>query len=157
MGRREIGLVSSTLLLPATAFLAGTALISDALDLNEFVFHKYTGYAATVLVLVHVYAHWPSLVAFWTGRTRQRSGTETATSRPAPETVASPRRGISRRAVLAAGGFGATGFAAWGAQPARTKDYPGATRIVPPPVTPPSELSVARAVDRRRSLRDYAS
>jgi predicted ferric reductase len=79
MGRREIGLVSSTLLLPATAFLAVTALISDALDLNEFVFHKYTGYAATVLVLVHIYAHWPSLVAFWTGRTGQRSGTEAAT------------------------------------------------------------------------------
>jgi len=194
MGRREIGLVSSTLLLPAAAFLAVTALISDALDLNEFVFHKYTGYAATVLVLVHVYAHWPSLVAFWTGRTRQRPGTETATSRPAPEMVASSRRGISRRAVLAAGGFGATGFAVgwlvrpsdvgrlpgedfgalyhrasspgfadalgalvgWGVQPARTKDYPGATRIALPPVTPPPELSVARAVDRRRSLRDYA-
>src|SRR3972149_11690689 len=111
MGRREIGLVSSTLLLPAAAFLAVTALISDALDLNEFVFHKYTGYAATVLVLVHVYAHWPSLVAFWTGSTRQRSGTETATSPPAPETVASSRRGISRRAVLTAAGFGGTGFA----------------------------------------------
>src|SRR3970040_409097 len=112
MGRGEIGLFSGTLLLPAAAFLAVTALVSDALDLNEFVFHKYTGYAATVLVLVHVYAHWPSLVAFWTGRAKQRSGTETATSRPAPETVASPRRGLSRRAVLTAAGFGATGVAA---------------------------------------------
>ena len=80
MGRREIGLVSSTLLLPATAFLAVTGLVSDALDLNEFVFHKYTGYAATVLVLVHDYAHWPSLVAFWRGRTGPRSRTETAAS-----------------------------------------------------------------------------
>src|SRR3970282_1047442 len=104
MGRREIGLVSSTLLLPAAAFLAVTALISDALEFTEFVFHKYTGYAATVLVLVHVYAHWPSLVAFWTGRAKQRSGTETATSRPAPEMVASSRRGLSRRALPAADG-----------------------------------------------------
>lgn len=194
MGRREIGLVSSTLLLPATAFLAVTALISDALDLNEFVFHKYTGYAATGLVLVHVYAHWPVLVAFWTGRTRQRSRTETATSPPAPDTAPSSRRGVSRRAVLAAAGVGATGFAAgwlvrpsdvgrlpgedfgalyhrasspgfadalgallgWGVQPARTKDYPGAARIALPPVTAPPELSVARAIERRRSLRDYA-
>src|SRR3989304_7941348 len=89
----------------AAACLAPPALSADALDLNEFVFHKYTGYAATVLVLVHVYAHWPSLVAFWTGRTRQRSGTETATSRPAPETGASTRRGVSRRAVLTAAGL----------------------------------------------------
>ena len=200
MGRREIGLVSSTLLLPVTAFLAVTALVSDALDLNEFVFHKYTGYAAIVLVLVHIYAHWPSLVAFWTGRTRRRQGAEAATSPPvpasalAPDTGPSLRRGISRRAVLAATGFGATGFAAgwlagpsgvsrlpgedfgalyhrasspgfadalgalvgWGVQPARTKDYPEATRIALPPVTAPPELSVAGAIDRRRSLRDYA-
>ena len=199
MGRREIGLVSSTLLLPVTAFLAITALVSDALDLNEFVFHKYTGYAATVLVLVHVYAHWPSLVAFWTGRIRHRPRTETATSPPTPEAAPSAHRGISRpgisrRAVLAAAGVGATGFAAgwlarpsdvgrrpgedfgalyhrasspgfadalgalvgWGVQPARTKDYPGAVRSALPPVSAPTELSVAGAIDRRRSLRDYA-
>ncbi len=200
MGRREIGLISSTLLLPATAFLAVTALISDALDLNEFVFHKYTGYAATALVLVHVYAHWPSLVAFWTGRIRHRSGTGTATSPPAPDSAPAPgtasslRRGVSRRAVLTAAGFGATGFAAgwlvrpadvgrlpgedfgalyhrasspgftdalgalfgWGIQPARTKDYPGAVRSALPPVSAPPDLSVARAIERRRSLRDYA-
>src|SRR3990170_2069155 len=194
MGRREIGLVSSTLLLPATAFLAVTALVSDALDLNEFVFHKYTGYAATVLVLVHIYAHWPSLVAFWTGRTRQQSGTEAATSRPAPEAAPPLRHGVSRRAVLTAAGFGATGFAAgwlvrppdagrlpgedfgalyhrasspgftdalgaligWGVQPARTKEYPEAALAALPAVTAPPELSVARAIERRRSLRDFA-
>jgi len=193
MGRREIGLVSSTLLLPVTAFLGVTALVSDVLDLNEFVFHKYTGYAATVLVILHVYAHWPSLVAFWTGRTRQRSGPEAATWRP-PEAAAPVRRGVSRRAVLAAAGFGATGFAAgwlvrppdvgrlpgedfgalyhrasspgftdalgaligWGVQPARTKDYPGTARAALPAVTAPPELSVAGAIERRRSLRDFA-
>ncbi len=200
MGRRNIGLVSSTLLLPATAFLAVTALISDALDLNEFVFHKYTGYAATVLVLVHVYAHWPSLVAFWRGRTGQASRTESAAPPPAPDREPAPdaapsvRPGLSRRAVIAAAGVGATGFAAgwlvrppdvdrlpgedfgalyhrasspgfadalgaligWGVQPARTKDYPDAVRSALPPVTAPPELSVARAIERRRSLRDYA-
>ena len=61
MGRREIGLISSTLLVPATAFLVVTALVSDALDLNEFVFHKYTGYAATVLPAIqwsHAGGNW---------------------------------------------------------------------------------------------------
>jgi SagB-type dehydrogenase family enzyme len=200
MGRREIGLISSTLLLPATAFLAVTGLVSDALDLNEFVFHKYTGYAAIALVLVHVYAHWPSLVAFWTGRGGRRSRAGTATTAPAADrapasgTAPSSPRGISRRAVLAAAGFGATGFAAgwlvrpsdvgrlpgedvgalyhrastpgfadalgaivgWGVQPARTKDYPGAARSALPPVSAPPDLSVAGAIERRRSLRDYA-
>ncbi len=212
MGRRKIGLISSTLLLPATAFLAVTALISDALDLNEFVFHKYTGYAATVLVLVHVYAHWPSLIAFWRGGSGRRSGTGTATWAtpsvadmdmvPAAEMARAPGtergiepHGVSRRAVLAAAGVGATGFAAgwlvrpadvgrlpgedfgalyhrasspgfadalgallgWGVQPARTKDYPEATRIALPPVNVPPDLSLASAIARRRSLRDYAS
>lgn len=194
MGRREIGLVSSTLLLPATAFLAVTAVVSDALDLNEFVFHKYTGYAATVLVLLHVYAHWPSLLGFWTGRIRHPTAPKTVAAPPASDTTPPSRRGLSRRAVLAAAGFGATGFAAgwlarpaavgrlpgedfgalyhrasspgfadalgalvdWGTQPARAKRYPGAARIVLPPVAAPPELSVARAIERRRSLRDYA-
>ena len=215
MGRRKIGLISSTLLLPATAFLAVTALVSDALDLNEFVFHKYTGYAATVLVLVHVYAHWPSLVAFWKSGSGRRSGTRTATWAPPPvadmvraaEMAPAPGtepvtgaetdspHGVSRRAVLAVAGVGATGFAAgwlvrpadvgrlpgedfgalyhrasspgfadalgalvgWGVQPARTKDYPGAERAALPPVSAPPDLSVARAIGQRRSLRDYAS
>ncbi len=181
MGRREIGLVSSTLLLPATAFLAVTALVSDALDLNGFVFHKYTGYAATVLVLVHVYAHWPSLVAFWRGRTGRRSRMESAAPPPVPDRAPSPdaappsRSGLSRRAVITAAGVGATRFAAgglvrppdvgrlpgedfgalyhrtsspgfadalgalvnWGAQPPRTKAYPGAVRAA----LPAAELS----------------
>jgi SagB-type dehydrogenase family enzyme len=226
MGRREIGLVSSTLLLPATMFVAVTGLLSDALDLNEFVLHKYVGYTAAVLALVHVAAHWPSLVTFWTGRggRRARAGTATTapaagpapaaetapaagpapTAFPAPGTapgtgpasdaMGSSPRGIRRRAVLAAAGIGATGFAVgwlvrpadvgrlpgedvgalyhrastpgftdalgalvgWGAQPTRTKDYPAAARFELPPVSAPPELSVAGAIERRRSLRDYA-
>ncbi|MDA8236386.1 MAG: SagB/ThcOx family dehydrogenase [Chloroflexi bacterium] len=212
MGRREIGLVSSTLLLPAALFLAVTGLVSDALDLNEFVLHKYVGYTAAVLALVHVGAHWPSLVGFWTGRGGRRSRAATATTaaagdrdsaadmapapgtEPASEAEGSSPRGIPRRAVLAAAGVGATGFAAgwlvrpadvgrlpgedvgalyhrastpgiadalgalvsWGSQPARTKEYPGAARFELPPVTVPPELSVASAIERRRSLRDYA-
>src|SRR3970282_780294 len=80
MGRGEIGLVSSTLPLPAAAFLAVTGLVSDALDLNEFVFHKYTGYAATVLVLVHVYAHWPPRGGLWRGAARGAAGWRTPRS-----------------------------------------------------------------------------
>ncbi|MBI2762225.1 MAG: SagB/ThcOx family dehydrogenase [Chloroflexi bacterium] len=48
-------------------------------------------------------------------------------------------------------------LADWGTRPARTKEYPGAVRSALPPVSAPSDLSVARAIERRRSLRDYAS
>ena len=202
--------------------MAVTGLASDALDLNEFILHKYAGYAATVVALVHVSAHWPSLVAFWTGRGGHRSRAGIATAAPAAEIApaadiapapgASPApgptpstepawaagtsspRGIPRRAVLAAAGAGATGFGAgwlvrpadvgrlpgedsgalyhrasalgfadvlgalvnWGAQPPRTKEYPGAARFELPPVTAAPKLSVAGAIERRRSLRDYA-
>ena len=113
---------------------------------------------------------------------------------PAPGTMGSSPHGIRRRAVLAAAGAGAAGFAAgwlvrpaavgrlpgedvgalyhrasapgfmdalgalvtWGAQPPPTKEYPGAARFELPLVTAPPELSVAAAIERRRSLRDYA-
>lgn len=47
-------------------------------------------------------------------------------------------------------------LADWGTQPARTKEYPGAARSALPPVSVPPELSLARAIEQRRSLRDYA-
>lgn len=148
MGRREIGLVSSTLLLPTALFLAVTGLVSDALDLNEFVLHKYAGYTAVILALVHVGAHWPSLVGFWMGRGGRRSGIETETTAPArdrdsatelaPALGATPRpcptsdtkesspRGIRRRTVLVAAGVGATGFAAgWLVHPEAIGRLPG--------------------------------
>ncbi len=210
MGRREIGLVSSILLLPAALFVAATGLVSDALDLNEFVPHKYVGYAVVVLAAVHVTVHWPALVASWArrGERRARPGSPTtavgsaagpagqgvpATS-PEPAVATPTRGGIRRRALLAAAGTGAAGFVAgwlvrpadptrqpgedfgalyhrastpgfadalgalvgWGTQPARTKAYPGAVRVALPPVAELPALSVAAAIEGRRSLRDYA-
>src|SRR3970040_292544 len=114
MGRREIGLVSSTLLLPGGALPAAGV--------------GATGVAAGWLVR-------PSDV----GRL------------PGEDFGALYHRASSPGFADALGAL-----VGWGVQTARTKDYPGATRIVLLPLTRPSELSVARAVDRRRSLRDYA-
>lgn len=148
MGRRTVGLISSTLLIPVALFVAATGFVSDALDLNEFVFHKYAGYAATVLAVVHVVAAWPSLTAFWMRRSRRRSvpragarvpaveaalaeetaraGGATPAAQPAADTGASSPRGVPRRAVLAAAGVGATGFAAgWLVRPADLGRLPG--------------------------------
>ncbi|HSW43621.1 MAG TPA: nitroreductase family protein, partial [Patescibacteria group bacterium] len=148
MSRRTIGLISSTLLIPTALFVAVTGFVSDALDLNEFVFHKYAGYAATVVAVVHVIAAWPSLTAFWMRRGRRRSlpragarvppaepalaaeaavaAGATPAAQPAAETGASSPRGVPRRAVLAAAGAGATGFAAgWLVRPADVGRLPG--------------------------------
>ncbi len=65
MRRIELGLVSSTLLLPVAVFLVATGLASDFMDLNEFVYHKYAGYAAVGLAAIHVLAHWPQLKGYW--------------------------------------------------------------------------------------------
>lgn len=72
MRRQTVGLVSSTLLLPFAVFLATTGLVSDFMDLNEFVYHKYTGYISAGLALLHVYAYWPQLMTFWGLRAKQR-------------------------------------------------------------------------------------
>ncbi len=40
MSRRcQLGLISSTRLLPTAIFLAITRLVSETLDLNEFIYH----------------------------------------------------------------------------------------------------------------------
>lgn len=213
MRRRTIGILSSTLLLPAALAVIATGVLADVLDLNEFVLHKYAGYAATVLALVHVVAHWPALVAFWTRRRQSRpaagriglradSSAAVAPS-PADRTVhgtatdaAGPTRSrsVARRTVLVAAGAGAAGLATgwlvrtaeilrkpgedhgalyhrasapgfadalgalvdWEGRPAPTKSYPGAARVELPALAEPPGLTLASAIDRRRSLRDYA-
>lgn len=68
MNRRAIRhdasyLVSAALLLVA-AIAAITGWISDLWDLNDFVYHRYAGYAMAVLALVHAALHWRRLVAY---------------------------------------------------------------------------------------------
>lgn len=144
--RRAVSVISSTLLLPAALLVFVTGLAADVLDLNEFVPHKYVGYASAVLVLVHVVSTWPSLAAFWRGRRRLRrtsqgigvSGADTpslATHRPVHRGTApmsrefvgnAPFRSFARRSVLAAAGAGAVGFATgWLLRPGPIQREPG--------------------------------
>lgn len=129
--RRAVGVICSTLLLPVALLVLVTGLAADVLDLNEFVLHKYVGYAAAVLVLVHVFFSWPSLAAFWSGRRRPRptpaksvgrgADTPVVATRPPAGGVATPvpteNAGLApsgafpRRTVLAAAGAGAVGLA----------------------------------------------
>lgn len=128
MRRRAIGLISSTLLLPVAVFLAATGLVSDFMDLNEFVYHKYAGYLSVGLVALHIYAHWPGLTAFWKKRLSRRASPavsaravsppaqSVATGKangPASHHPAPPARAhVTRRDVLKLAGVGAVGLVA---------------------------------------------
>jgi SagB-type dehydrogenase family enzyme len=55
--------ISAGLLVVATV-TGLTGLASDLWDLNDFVFHKYTGYVLALMALAHVYLHWGRLVSY---------------------------------------------------------------------------------------------
>ncbi|MCS7221365.1 MAG: SagB family peptide dehydrogenase [Anaerolineae bacterium] len=107
-------LVSAGLLVTATA-TAFTGLISDLWDLNEFVYHKYTGYAAAILALAHVYLHWGQLLGYARWRLGRRArmvrdrgeGQEGRRAPSLPRTSA-PLQLLSRRGLigLMLGGLG---------------------------------------------------
>jgi SagB-type dehydrogenase family enzyme len=65
-------LVTAGLLILSTV-VATTGLVSDLWDLNEFVYHKYAGYAVAVLALAHVCLRWGRLVAYGRWRLGRRS------------------------------------------------------------------------------------
>lgn len=130
--RRRIGLGASLLLLPVALGAGLTGLAADLLDLNDFVLHAWAGYAAAVLAIVHVVAHWPDLVAgsrtVLAPRRRAPAGDRRAAADAPPPVVAGPMLPapagpvgaaglLSRRSLLVAGAAGAglaTGWVARG-------------------------------------------
>lgn len=64
ISRHDISYLVSVGLLVTATVAAVTGWISDLWDLNEFVYHKYTGYAAATLALAHVYLHWNQLMGY---------------------------------------------------------------------------------------------
>jgi len=72
--KRDVSYGLSLILLVTAAFVAASGLLADALDLNEFVPHKYGGYLLVVLAGGHVYLHWPRLVGYWRRRLMGRVG-----------------------------------------------------------------------------------
>ena len=108
-------LVSVGLLVFATA-AAITGWVSDLWDLNDFIYHRYAGYAAAVLAGVHVCLHWRRLVAYGRWRLfkrsrRRRTVRETSQIRPLPALRAAIRAPFSRRGFLGMVMGGLGGFA----------------------------------------------
>lgn len=108
-------LVSVGLLVLATA-AAITGWVSDLWDLNDFVYHRWAGYAAAALAGVHVCLHWRRLVAYGRWRLfkrsrRRRIAREAGQLRPMSALRAVIRAPLSRRGFLGMVMGGLGGFA----------------------------------------------
>ncbi|MFH0751666.1 MAG: SagB/ThcOx family dehydrogenase [Chloroflexota bacterium] len=153
MGRREIGLVSSTLLLPATPAgdrdsAADMAPAPGATPGTEPASGAGTPSPRGIprrAVLAAAGAGAAGFAAGWLVRPAD-------VGRLPGEDVGA----LYHRASTPGFADALGALVNWGSQPARTKDYPGAARTALPPVATPPGLSVAAAIGRRRSLRDYA-
>ena len=131
MYRSTVRFVLDMLLLVSVVAVVVTGVIIERLDLHQFRLHTLTGYAMTVLVVVHVALNWRRLVRFWTpGRRRDQAptaaivatdagidgGSGAANDGHGSDEGSTPpiaaRTGRSRRAVLASLFSGAAGVAA---------------------------------------------
>lgn len=72
--------VLNTALLAVAALVIGTGFVVDQLDLNDFVPHRWAGYAFAALAAVHVATRWRALVPFLP------SGRERGSPRPVSAT-----------------------------------------------------------------------
>ena len=76
MYRSTVRYVLDMLLLVSVVAVVVTGVIIERLDLHQFRLHTLTGYAMTVLVVVHVALNRRRLVRFWTpGRRRDQAPT----------------------------------------------------------------------------------
>lgn len=95
--KNDFRYVLSSMLVVVALTTAGSGLLSAALDLNEFVPHKYSGYTLAALMALHLYINWPRLVIYWRRRIPvliEAAPTPSAPSRPA---AGVDREGRSRR------------------------------------------------------------
>ena len=71
ISRHDLSYLTSAALLIVATVTAVTGLVSDLWDLNDFVYHKYGGYALAILALAHVTLHWGRLVSYTRWRLRE--------------------------------------------------------------------------------------
>ncbi len=167
-------------LLTAAVVTVLTGLIADRLGLYQLSLHRWSGYALAALAAVHAVAHW----RFFLAPFRSRPATEAAPGAGRFSRRTALTIGATGIAAGAAGWFvkGAAspapypggdvglfyhrqsslgllgllgGLTSWGSRPAPYKQVDGATVRLPDPGPLPG-LSVATALDQRRSLRTYS-
>lgn len=119
MSRQVLRLLVSTLLLISMAVTVLSGLVAEALDLNRFVYHRYPGYLAAVLFVVHVVLNSRGYLSRWPIGPRARG--DRGRTLPVVEMEASTGGRVSltgtggtvrRRDLLMAGAAGAVGLLA---------------------------------------------
>ncbi len=224
MYRRAASLVLNVSLLASLVGVVVTGLVSDQLDLHQFVIHSQLGYVMAVLAAVHVGLHWRYFARRRLSARRRRGSVArvpTTSSQAADsntvitdeghagtEVTADPndsgdrnlnpatahRRGLPRRAALISVGAGLAGTVTgwsvrselspnpydggdvgefyhresslgikalisnlldWGRAPGRYKAVADGQLTPLPAVATPPQMSVAEALEQRRSLRHY--
>jgi SagB-type dehydrogenase family enzyme len=100
-------------MLPLAVWVTATGIIAELFDINDFVLHKYPGYALAVALALHF---WLRLQPWLTGTRRLFTWRSPRTEKtPTPKTAAPVTEGITRRNFLlwvssAIGGFLAGNF-----------------------------------------------
>jgi len=95
--RHDLNYSISAGLLVAAAGAIVTGLVAHLWDLNDFVYHTYTGYVMAFLALAHVWLNWARMVAYVRFRLRSQQSritTPTGGSRPTPHHSELPAPGV---------------------------------------------------------------
>jgi SagB-type dehydrogenase family enzyme len=104
MRKRDLNYLVTFALLIAGGFTASTGLISDAWDLNEFVYHKYSAYLTAGLAALHLWLNGYRLVAYLRNRlalAKVYGQQKKATLAPNPATKPKSQGGrLNRRGFL---------------------------------------------------------
>ncbi len=116
--KRDLRYGVSASLLIVFVLASVTGIVADVWDLNDFVYHTYTGYAMVVLSLVHLFFVGPHLVAYVRRRLRRVMAPRRGPAEPSAssKTPSEDRSGIlqgltSRRGFIAFVLGGVGGFA----------------------------------------------
>ncbi len=182
---RVLRAVVSFSLLIGGLYLFITGLWADALDLNRSVYHRYGGLIVTIIAAFHVWLNRKALLSYLRGLPSPRRE-EARPAQPPEEIsrraflVASaaaaggfllgyflPRRAPEIGPYTDVGEFyhhwSKPGFKSlvgnlvrWGEPASPFKEYPEAPFIPLPRPEPLGKMSVEEALEKRRSIRDYA-
>jgi SagB-type dehydrogenase family enzyme len=187
MKRIDLDYLVITGLLLGGLYVFITGLVTDLLGLHQFVFHRYAGYASALLISLHVTLHWGRIKAYLRWRLGGSPILKSLLKKTNPLQLSRRDfllATISAVGGYAVGQFipprlpseiettdlgslyhqwsspkKSWDFAAiqWGGQPERYKTYTQAKRISLPAPLGTRGLTVEKAIEQRRSVRNYSN
>jgi SagB-type dehydrogenase family enzyme len=187
MRSRELDYIVIAPLLVSSLYVALTGLVMDLFGFHQFFYHNFAGYITIALVGLHLTLNWGRITTFLRWRFKRRlspirPGRGMVLDRrgflalaltaiggfilgrffPARRSVAGPDPGADVGQFYHQ--WSKPGYSwptdilfSWGEAPPRDKTYPEAKRIVLPAPGEERGLSLAEAIEQRRSRREYTN